>query len=135
MQGLLALPSHSGCAELSLDHVRIAEVGTRFGTRFWSRTGHEARARDYIGPDGRTVHHATDAPRLPRIDRAAIPTEKLVGYALDPSHPRGRHKARVFSAALAIDRADWRYLHEQLTGGVVDAPVRWNAHHAVRRAV
>ncbi len=66
----------------------------------------------------------TDAPRLPRADLAAIPTEKLVGYALDPSHPRGRHKARVFSAALAIHRADWRYLHEQLTRGVVDAPVR-----------
>ena len=83
-----------------------------------------AGASAHQSEDGRTVGRVTDSPHLPRADRAAIPTEKLVGYALDPSHPRGRHKARVFSAALAIHRADWRYLHEQLTTGVVDAPVR-----------
>ena len=66
----------------------------------------------------------TDPPRLPRPSRAVIPTDKLVRYALDPSHPRGRHKARVFSAALAIRQADWRYLHDQLAAGVVNAPVR-----------
>ncbi len=55
---------------------------------------------------------------------AVIPAEKLVRYALDPAHPRGCHKARVFSAALDIGREDWRYLREQLYGGVLDAPVR-----------
>lgn len=54
---------------------------------------------------------------------AIIPPEKLVGYALDPTHPRGRHKARVFSAALAIEQDDWRYLLEQLLEGVAAAPV------------
>ncbi len=47
----MALTSRSRCAELSLDHVRIAEVGTKFGIRFESRvpsrTGREARARDH----------------------------------------------------------------------------------------
>lgn len=65
-----------------------------------------------------------DLPCLPRAHEAVIPTEKLVGYALNPEHPRGRHKARVFAPALGIRRTDWRYLHEQLIVGVVDAPVR-----------
>jgi hypothetical protein len=40
--------------------------------------------------------------RLPGAERATIPTDKLVRYALDPEHPRGRHKARVFASALGI---------------------------------
>jgi hypothetical protein len=66
----------------------------------------------------------SDFPRLPRARRAVIPTEKLVGYALDPEHPHGRHKARVFASALAIRQADWRYLHDQLAAGIIDAPAR-----------
>ena len=53
-----------------------------------------------------------------------MPEEKLVGYALDPAHPGGGHKARVFSSALGIGRADWRFLADQLVEGVVEAPVR-----------
>lgn len=30
----------------------------------------------------------------------------------------------MFAAALGIRQADWRYLHEQLLDGVVQAPVR-----------
>jgi hypothetical protein len=52
-----------------------------------------------------------------------VPEEKLAGYALDRAHPRGCHKARVFSSALGIERADWRYLRDQLVEGVVGAPV------------
>ena len=52
-----------------------------------------------------------------------MPEEKLSGYALDRAHPRGCHKARVFSSALGIERADWRYLRDQLVEGVVEAPV------------
>lgn len=61
---------------------------------------------------------------LPRAREAVIPTDKLVGYALDPEHPRGRHKARVFAAALGIRQWDWRYLHDQILQTVVDAEVR-----------
>jgi hypothetical protein len=64
------------------------------------------------------------APHLPRAREAIIPTDKLVGYALNLEHPRGRHKARVFASALGIRRTDWRYLREQLLDGVVEAPVR-----------
>ena len=52
-----------------------------------------------------------------------MPEQKLAGYALDPAHPRGRHKARVFSSALGIEQKDWRYLRDQLAEGIVEAPV------------
>jgi hypothetical protein len=34
--------------------------------------------------------------RLPFTERATIDIRKLEDYCLDPGHPRGRHKARVF---------------------------------------
>ncbi len=52
-----------------------------------------------------------------------MPEEKLTQYALDPAHPRGCHKARVFGSALGIDRTDWRSLRDQLIEGVAEAPV------------
>ena len=72
----------------------------------------------------RTVGGMQGPPRLPCAGEAIIPTEKLVGYALDAEHPRGRHEARVFVAALGIRQSDWRYLHDQLLEGVRGAPVR-----------
>lgn len=62
--------------------------------------------------------------QLPGAERARIPTDKLVRYALDPTHPRGRHKARVFASALGIRNQDWRYLHDQILRALPDAPVR-----------
>jgi hypothetical protein len=62
--------------------------------------------------------------RLPGAERARIPTDKLVRYALDPNRPRGRHKARVFAWALGIHTQDWRYLHDQILEALPAAPVR-----------
>jgi hypothetical protein len=62
--------------------------------------------------------------RLPGAGRATIPTDKLVRYALDPTHPRGRHKARVFASALGIHKQDWRYLHDQILAALPYATVR-----------
>lgn len=45
-------------------------------------------------------------------------------YVLNPDHPRGCHKARVFPSALGIAQADWPYLRDQLVAAVVGAPVR-----------
>jgi hypothetical protein len=45
-------------------------------------------------------------------------------YVLNPDHPRGRHKARVFRSALGIRQADWRYLRDQLVAAVFETPVR-----------
>jgi hypothetical protein len=46
---------------------------------------------------------------LPNGDRAVLDIRKLEEYCLDPAHPRGRHKARVFVAALGVrkEHADW----------------------------
>jgi hypothetical protein len=47
-----------------------------------------------------------------------------VSYALDLTHERGRHKARVFASALGITVADWRYLHGQILDALPEADVR-----------
>ncbi|MEN3285201.1 MAG: hypothetical protein V7607_6341 [Solirubrobacteraceae bacterium] len=67
---------------------------------------------------------ADEPVRLPNARRARIPTDKLVRYALDPSHERGKHKARVFTSALGIAAADWRYLHDAILAALPEAAVR-----------
>jgi hypothetical protein len=62
--------------------------------------------------------------RLPKAREARIPTDKLIGYALDLTHERGRHKARVFASALGITSADWRYLHDQILEALPVGEVR-----------
>src|SRR5439155_21282719 len=67
---------------------------------------------------------ANEPVRLPNARQARIPTDKLVRYALDPSHERGKHKARVFASALGIAAADWRYLHDAILAALPEAAVR-----------
>lgn len=47
--------------------------------------------------------------RLPNADRAVVNIAKLRNYSLNPTHEVGKHKARVFQAALGltITDADW----------------------------
>jgi hypothetical protein len=40
--------------------------------------------------------------KLPNASRAMIDTEKLRNYCLSESHPRGKHKARVFATTLGL---------------------------------
>lgn len=35
--------------------------------------------------------------KMPSGDNAIVDPEKLTGYCLNPEHPRGKHKARVFA--------------------------------------
>jgi hypothetical protein len=45
---------------------------------------------------------------LPDGDRARVDTAKLIHYCLSPSHPRGRHKARVFARlGITAQSAEW----------------------------
>lgn len=44
--------------------------------------------------------------KLPNAEKAYVDERKLSQYALDPSHPRGRHKARLFRAALGFGPDD-----------------------------
>ena len=47
--------------------------------------------------------------RLPNSHKAVVEIQKLRTYSLNPNHPLGKHKARVFKAALGITLkdADW----------------------------
>lgn len=75
-----------------------------------------AEAPEEPVPDDRAV-------QLPRADEAEIDSSKLYGYALNPNHPLGRHKARVFNAALFIERCDWQYLEKQILAAVSSGEV------------
>ncbi len=46
--------------------------------------------------------------RMPNAERAKVDMQKLVGYCLSPTHDLGKHKARVFAAALnwTVDNAE-----------------------------
>lgn len=52
--------------------------------------------------------------KLPNGERAVIPLEKLTEYSLNPEHPTGRHKARVFRAALGLTLKDADFLREEV---------------------
>jgi hypothetical protein len=58
---------------------------------------------------------------MPGAARATLDLRKLTDFCLSPTHPRGRHKARVFRDALAIVQAGADRLRDALLGGVVDA--------------
>jgi hypothetical protein len=56
--------------------------------------------------------------RLPNADHAVVDLGKLRGYCLNPAHPRGRHKARVFASALAITAREAAWLRTAFLRGV-----------------
>ncbi len=40
--------------------------------------------------------------RMPSPGQAVVDIEKLRNYCLNPAHPRGRHKSRVFRSTLGL---------------------------------
>jgi len=52
--------------------------------------------------------------KLPNPNDAFIDVRKLTDYCLDPDHPRGRHKARMFASVLGITRDDAGHLRDAL---------------------
>src|ERR1700744_3229937 len=51
---------------------------------------------------------------LPNGDRAIVDIRKLADYCLNPSHPRGRHKARGFRQAVGLQQGDAAWLRDAL---------------------
>jgi len=51
---------------------------------------------------------------LPHSEEAILDIRKIEDYCLSPSHPRGRHKARVFRQALDLRRSDAAWLRNIL---------------------
>lgn len=58
--------------------------------------------------------HVGAIGRLPQGDQAIVDARKIEGYCLNPLHPRGRHKARVFQAALDLQPSDAAWLRDAL---------------------
>jgi len=62
--------------------------------------------------------------KLPNPHKAVVEIEKLRDYSLNPDHPVGKHKARIFRSALLLTMQDAAWLRERaleiaLTGGAV----------------
>ena len=56
--------------------------------------------------------------RLPNAERAVVELGKLRDYSLNPEHEVGKHKARVFQAALGLTAGDAAWLRELILGAV-----------------
>ena len=59
--------------------------------------------------------------KLPNAEAAVVDIVKLREYSLNPDHPKGKHKARVFLAALGIDENDAEQLREIILRAVLSA--------------
>lgn len=51
---------------------------------------------------------------LPAEDQMLIPVAKLIDYALNDQHDKGKHKAKLFSELMAIGKDEWRFLAYQI---------------------
>lgn len=72
-------------------------------------------ASDYVVGEG------ADA-RLIGADQAIVDDRKVTAYALNPDHPVGRNKARVFSSVLGFDSSNAESLMSQIRAGVATNP-------------
>ena len=61
--------------------------------------------------------------KLPNGEHALVDLQKLQGYCLNPEHPRGRNKARVF-AAVGIRQQDAEELRAALLAAAIYAEAR-----------
>src|SRR5438067_4414324 len=61
-----------------------------------------------MGGETRSAHPKA----LPNYQKAVIPRSKLEGYALDPAHTDGQHKARLFKSILGFEKAAWQELEK-----------------------
>jgi len=81
--------------------------------------------------------------RLPNSERAVLDIRKIEDYCLNPEHPRGRHKARVFRELLGATRNDAPWLRDALLDAVQNSEAielaadafgsRWRADVSVSR--
>ncbi len=61
--------------------------------------------------------------KLPNGDRAEISMEKLIGYCLNPEHPSGKHKARVFASVLGITAENAEILQQLVLSVAIEGDV------------
>ncbi len=51
---------------------------------------------------------------IPNAERAVVDIRKLRDYCLDPAHDEGKHKARLFAAAVGMTANDAEHLRNVL---------------------
>jgi hypothetical protein len=56
--------------------------------------------------------------KVPNAEQAIVEIEKLRDYCLSESHPRGKHKARVFASVLGITADDAAELRAAMLAAV-----------------
>jgi len=89
---------------------------------------------------GRSVH----AKALPNYATAEIPSDKLLKYALDPTHEardrsgsHGKNKARLFKGAREFDQSNWEVLKQRILDelpyneAVLEVGSRWGEAYRV----
>ena len=59
--------------------------------------------------------------KLPNAENAFIDITKLRDYSLNPDHPKGKHKARVFLEKLGIGRNDAERLRQEILDAILTA--------------
>jgi len=57
--------------------------------------------------------------------KVSVDIRKLRDYCLNPHHPVGKHKARVFLSHLGIERRDAQWLKENIIEKIKDAEIEW----------
>jgi len=55
---------------------------------------------------------------IPNCEKAIISEEKIFGYCLNPEHPVGKYKAKVFDSLLNINQNNGYILIEALSNAV-----------------
>ena len=64
----------------------------------------------------------SDARSRPAFRQIIVDLTKLRDYCLSPTHPHGRHKARVFCARLGFEATDAEFLRGALINAVRHEP-------------
>lgn len=57
--------------------------------------------------------------KLPNAENAVVDIEKLRDYCLNPNHPKGKHKARLFQLKLGYGRGDAQLLRELILQAIL----------------
>ena len=57
--------------------------------------------------------------KLPNAEKAVVDIEKLRDYSLNPDHPEGKHKARVFKEKLGTGRNDAEMLRQSILEAIL----------------
>ncbi|HEV2879690.1 MAG TPA: hypothetical protein VGX24_00155 [Pyrinomonadaceae bacterium] len=75
--------------------------------------------------------------KLPKADRAVVDVAKLRDYSLNPTHPEGKHKARVLAAMLGFAADDAEKLRQMILAAVLrhEAAERGTDAHGTRYTV